>query len=294
MLAMCPACQRPCPLLVVSKDYNRRTTRQEFKYFQCGACGLVFMDPIPADLRPFYEGGYAAIPRTLDELRKIAGGERYRLEPILRHKGGGKLLEIGPWRGVFSVNAKDAGFEVTAIEMDQSCVDFLAGVAGVTAIQSIDPAGTMNTMSERFDVIAFWHSLEHLREPWKAVQSAAARLLPGGILLIAIPNIGSYEFHKLKGRWRHLDAPRHLNFYSIAALSRMCADYGLQTVEVTTHDELSRQLSMDTWTHYLRRVFGGRLYRPRILDAVFHWAQRQEHKRQHAGTGITLVCQAPY
>ncbi len=289
----CPDCHGACRPFVTSRDYNRHTTGQLFSYVQCTVCGLVFMKHIPEDLRPFYAGGYAAIPQTLAALRTIAAEERYRLEPILRHKSQGKLLEIGPWRGVFSVNAKDAGFDVTAIEMDQTCVDFLTGTVGVNAIQSIDPAATMDAMTERFDVIAFWHSLEHLREPWKVIESAAARLAPGGILLIAVPNIGSYEFSLLKGRWRHLDAPRHLTFYDVPALVALCARFGLRTTEVTTHDELSRQLAMDTWTNLITPRVGYHFYTRHLIDWAYQWSRRQESKREHAGSGITLVCQAP-
>ncbi len=51
-----------------------------------------------------------------------------------------QLLEIGPWIGIFSCNAKDAGFDVTAIEMDQNCVNFLndcVGIPSATVFQSL-------------------------------------------------------------------------------------------------------------------------------------------------------------
>ena len=145
-------------------------------------------------MRPYYEGGYEKVPNGLDELREIAAKEKYRMEPILKYKTGGKLLEIGPWRGVFSYNAKDAGFDVAALEIDQSCVEFLNRVVGVRATHSSNPAETLAKMHEQFDVIVLWHSLEHLPTPWLVVRNAAKRLAPGGILLIAIPNIESHEF----------------------------------------------------------------------------------------------------
>src|SRR5690242_8313388 len=120
--ASCPYCQGSSHPFVSSTDRNRHTTTAVFHYYQCEGCGLVFMNPIPPDLIPFYEGGYQSIPRSLSELRQVAAEERYRMDPILKHKKGGRLLEIGPWIGIFSCNAKDAGFDVTAIEIDQKCV----------------------------------------------------------------------------------------------------------------------------------------------------------------------------
>ena len=93
------------------------------------------------------------------------------------------------------------------LEIDPTCVDFLKNVVGVKAIQSSNPAETLASMDEEFDVIVLWHSLEHLPTPWLVIQRAAERLAPGGVLLIAIPNIESYEFSLLGRSWVHLDTP---------------------------------------------------------------------------------------
>jgi 2-polyprenyl-3-methyl-5-hydroxy-6-metoxy-1,4-benzoquinol methylase len=221
-------------------------------------------------MRPFYRGGYQPIPKTLEQLKAIAEGEEYKMEPLLKYKKSGKLLEIGPWMGVFSWKAKDAGFDVTAIEIDQQCVDFLTSVVGVRAIQSSDPEATLSAMEEQFDVIALWHSLEHLPRPWEVIKRAAERLAPGGILLIAIPNIESYDFLELKKDWLHLDTPRHLFFYTGRSLEKLCLANGLETLALVTGDQLSRILSKAAWCRraasivpikYVRRILGELLYR---------------------------------
>lgn len=170
------------------------------------------MDPIPSDVAPFYRDGYQQNPSSLSELQQIAAGESYRMTPILKYKNVGKLLEIGPWMGIFACNAKDAGFDVKGMEIDQNCVDFLNTTVGINALQSDDPVATLQKLDERFDVIALWHSLEHLRTPWLVIQQAALCLAVGGILAIAMPNIDSYQYSLLKTAWKHLDSPRHLFF----------------------------------------------------------------------------------
>jgi 2-polyprenyl-3-methyl-5-hydroxy-6-metoxy-1,4-benzoquinol methylase len=243
------------------------------------------MDPIPEDMQPFYRGGYQKIPSNLSELRAIAATETYRMQPILKYKSGGKLLEIGPWMGIFSCNAKDAGFEVTAIDIDQECVDFLAEVVGVKALQSSNPANTLSQMDETFDVIALWHCLEHLPTPWLVIERAAARLKPGGVLLIAIPNIESSEFSLLKESWQHLDTPRHIYFYPAQSLVNICLANGLTTLELTTKDKLSRSLSRGAWhawtsskipIRYIRGAIGLLLYK-------LVWQSR------NSGSGLTAL-----
>ena len=88
--AFCPYCSGIGKFFVSSTDTNRGTTEAHFDYYQCKECGLVFMYPIPRDMRPYYEGGYQTIPSNLSELRETAAKEKYRMKPILRHKSGGE------------------------------------------------------------------------------------------------------------------------------------------------------------------------------------------------------------
>jgi 2-polyprenyl-3-methyl-5-hydroxy-6-metoxy-1,4-benzoquinol methylase len=288
----CPYCGGPSCPFVSSTDRNRHTTDSVFHYHQCRECGLIFMSPVPADLTPFYRDGYEEIPGSLSELRQVAAGELYRMNPIWKYKKGGKLLEIGPWRGVFSCNAKDAGFQVMAIERDQKCVDFLNEIVGIRAVHSSDPAEALEALDEEFDVIAMWHVLEHLRSPWRVIKAASRHLRPGGILLVAIPNIDSYQFKVLKGAWKHLDAPRHLFFYPIQSLLRLCEKEGLAVLEVTTADELSNALSRDTWHSLANSIIPIR-YARGVLARILRLISHRGESKLNAGTALTAILQRP-
>jgi SAM-dependent methyltransferase len=287
---ICPSCGGRASHLVSSPDRNRHTTSTSFDYYTCMQCGLIFMQPPLKDMSPYYKGGYESIPATQDELRLIAAGEKYRTEPILRHKQSGRFLEIGPWRGVFCCNMKDAGFEVTGIEMDTSCVEFLRNELGIEALQSVNPVETMKTLKPGFDVIAAWHSLEHLPEPWLVIESAARLLAPGGILLLAMPNPESYEFSVMKDAWVHLDAPRHLYFFPIDSLIRTCGNYGLELLEVTTKDTCSRMLSNMAWQVWTRSWVPVRYIRGIIgisIGKLLYWYTCL--KPEGLGSGYTVV-----
>jgi 2-polyprenyl-3-methyl-5-hydroxy-6-metoxy-1,4-benzoquinol methylase len=219
--AICPHCHAKADYFLTAQDINRNTTTEAFIYCKCFQCGLVFLMNIPDEMTRHYAGGYQPIPKSPNQLKKMALKERYKLEPIFQFQKGGRLLELGPWIGLFSCNAKEAGFDVTAIEMNAECVEFMKNTLGIRAIQSDDPAAVMAQINEPFDVIAMWHCLEHFHAPWKILAQAARLLKPGGVMLIAIPNIESYEFSKLGSRWTHIDAPRHLYFFPMEGLKKM-------------------------------------------------------------------------
>jgi 2-polyprenyl-3-methyl-5-hydroxy-6-metoxy-1,4-benzoquinol methylase len=289
---VCPYCGGESTLLVSSTDVNRNTTTQIFHFFKCSACTLIFLEPVPEDMAPFYKGGYQAIPKDLTELRTVAREEQYRMDSILKHVRKGRLLEIGPWRGAFLCNAKDAGFDVTAIEMDQNCVLFLQRVLGIKAIQSNKPEEALDAIDDMFDVIALWHSLEHLPTPWLVLQKAAQKLAPGGILLVSIPNIESYDFSVLGAGWVHLDIPRHLYQFPIRWLETLCSGMGLVMLEATTSDRMSRIISKHAWRVKAISKIPIRYVRGALGLLLYQFAKTR-YKKKYDGGGLTVTFTKP-
>lgn len=292
----CPLCGGRTRSFLESTDRGRGIGTDVFFYRQCTACGLVYLANPPADLGPYYAGGYQAIPASLPELRAMAAPEKYRLDSLLPFKAGGRLVEVGPWIGLFSINARDAGFEVSTIERDPAAVAFLNEVAVIETWHSEDPASVLAEHPEAFDVVAFWHSLEHLATPWRELREAARALRPGGVLLIAIPNIASGQAEKMGARWRHLDAPRHLTFLPPDTLTSLCTDYGLEKVHLTTSDRLSGLLAMHAWNFYARTILRIGFMRRRTLPWLQGWLERRYADWQTTegkGAGLTAVFRKP-
>lgn len=286
--AACPACAGPGSHLLTATDRNRKTTGESFDYFSCAGCGMIFMHSPPENMAPYYRGGYDPIPGSLEALREIAGREHFRSDPILRHKQYGRFLELGPWRGVLCCLMKDAGFNVTAIEMNRQCVDFLRDKVGVTAIQSSNPLEAMREMNQGFDVIAAWHSMEHLPTPWLVIQQAARLLNPGGILLLAMPNPDSFEFSVLKSRWMHLDAPRHLHLFPIPSLVKLCAAHGLLPLDITTADVFSDIQSRHAWYSVASSVVPVRFVNG-AMARILYWSTRKWQKKEGRGSAYCAV-----
>jgi SAM-dependent methyltransferase len=84
-----------------------------------------------------------------------------------------------------------------------------------------------------WSAVIFWHSLEHVREPRKALAHAAALVAPGGKLIVAVPNATSLQAHAFGDRWFALDLPRHLTHITPEALTSAIAESGLQVERVS-------------------------------------------------------------
>jgi 2-polyprenyl-3-methyl-5-hydroxy-6-metoxy-1,4-benzoquinol methylase len=232
---ICSGCAGVMSPFLETRDHNRGASAQVFRYERCARCGLASLANVPADLGRYYAAGYHEIPSSAGDLERGAQHEAYKIDLVKQFVRRGRLLEIGPGWGAFCLLAKRAGFDVEAIEQDARCCEFLRSALGVRAIQSDRPAAALQQASAP-DVVALWHVVEHLADPWQVLEAAAGRLAPGGILLIATPNPDSFQLRLFGSRWTHVDAPRHLHLLPMRLLRERMAALGLEAELVTTTD----------------------------------------------------------
>jgi SAM-dependent methyltransferase len=206
---------------------------------------------VPDDLQRYYPASYYNLMPEA-ELDRAADRERSTVELLLRFQSPARLLEIGAGYGVFARAAKRAGFDVTAVEMDQRCCDYLRSVVGVRAVHSDAPEEVVPEL-DRYETIVMWHVLEHLRAPGLLLERLAARLEPGGLLAVATPNPEALQFRILGARWAHVDAPRHLCLIPQQSLVDRAGGYGLQVVHRTAADRYGRIWNRFGWDYAFRR-----------------------------------------
>jgi len=247
----CPLCGGETDHAFRVGDRNRGIGDRSFEYRRCRSCGATFLTEVPADLGRYYPEDYYQLP-VVSELDRAADGEAPRLEMLRPFVSSGPLVEVGAGFGVFSRAAHRAGFEVTAIEMDQRCCAYLEGVVGVTSIRSDAPERTLPDLGPA-SVVVLWHVLEHLPRPWDVLEQAGELLQQGGVLALALPNPDSLQFRLLAGRWAHVDAPRHLFLIPFATLEARMDRLGFDVRLVTTSDPAGRHWNAFGWEYALRR-----------------------------------------
>jgi hypothetical protein len=239
-----------------ARDLNRRLSAERFTYHRCRGCGLVFLSPLPPNLAACYPEDYYGATPTLQALAVGAEAERFKIEIVKRFVGTGRLLEIGPALGGFAYLAKAEGFEVEAVEMDARCCAFLSRVVGIKAIHSRDECAALKGVRP-VDVVALWHVIEHLKDPWGMLEAAVHTLLPGGILVIAAPNPSALQFRILGRSWAHVDAPRHVNLIPAPLLIDRVRALGVLPVLRTTTDPGSLSWNRFGWEVSLSNAFEG-------------------------------------
>lgn len=290
----CPLCGGEAHPAFRVADRNRGVSAVgSFEYECCVACGSCFLETVPADLGRYYPPDYHQRP-TGELLDRLSQEETPKLELVRGVVGAGRLLEIGPGMGLFARAAVLAGYDVETIEMDPDCCAYIESVIGARAICSDRPEAALAECGD-FDVIAMWHVIEHLITPWAVLEAAAAHLAPGGAIAIATPNPQAFQFRLLRGRWAHVDAPRHTFLIAEPELRRKAAELGLEHVMSTTADAAGRHWNRFGWEYAVRRRPARRpsTYTTQSAARVLAALLRPLEGRPMAGTAYTAIFRRP-
>lgn len=277
--ASCPACGAPIENEPSIHGRDRlHHISGEFGVSVCRDCGSGRTRPhIPTeDLHTLYPSEYNpyALPatRVVRALATALFRARYRRAlrtgplAILRSTAPGRLLDVGSGRGDLGVALRDHGWEVTGLDPSpEACAH--ARARGVNAVE-----GTLldGAPGGAYDAVVFNHSLEHVVEPLDDLVAARRLLRTGGVLVVSLPNFGSWQRQRFESSWFHLDLPRHRSHFTVRGLEKLLerSGYGgIQTMTTTSADGLPMSLQY--------RVLGRRRF--------------EEGLHLYAYTGATLL-----
>jgi SAM-dependent methyltransferase len=177
----------------------------------CSACGAATTYPPPSEEE--LERAYTTWYRPQGG-RFSGPGDR--LLSLSRARLARRLDRVAPPGPVLDVGSGD-GSLLRALRARGRVALGLEREARGDGVLDIDVA-EFDQREGEWAAVIFWHSLEHLSEPAAAIDRAVSLLAPGGVLAVAVPNLGSWQAQLFGPRWFHLDLPRHLVHLSAAAL----------------------------------------------------------------------------
>ena len=186
-------------------------------------------------LAPFIEGGDAfnvlADPKSIsDWIFKIfhPASVRWKRNTIDDLPIIGRLLDFGCRTGDFLFEMKRAKWEVVGIEADELGKDFAISHYGLNVVDSLEE---IVSQGEKFDVITMWHTLDKVPDLRSTLSSLKSILNNNGYLLVALPNVMSYDARKYGGDWIGLDLPRHLYHFDESHLKMLVQKNGFSVVK---------------------------------------------------------------
>lgn len=194
-----------------------------FSIQQCVSCGFVFTNPRPEiqDIGKYYNAaGYLShqshskgfvqsiyrYARNYMKKKKLA-----LIQNEIGKKDNFTLLDFGCGTGDFLSFIKENNIQADGIEPDEHARSVAKNINKLDVFSLEDMNAIIN---DKYDVITLWHVLEHVYNLHEQIDYFHKWLKPNGKLIIAVPNIESYDAKKYQQHWDGLDVPRHIYHFS--------------------------------------------------------------------------------
>jgi 2-polyprenyl-3-methyl-5-hydroxy-6-metoxy-1,4-benzoquinol methylase len=231
---------RRCNLCGAGRFEIIEDSEKPFFVLKCSQCSLIFVDPVPdlASLATHYDKDYYADWLGNQKTIRLKMW-RKRLRGIERHAPKGRLLDVGCATGTFLQLAQEDGWEIRGTESSIYAANFARDLLKA----DIFCGHLMDARYENsfFDVVTFWHVLEHLHDPLQYLMEVHRILKPTGLLVIAVPNVNDYimriAYRIVKGRslkrFSKDDREIHLYHFSDETLRKCLQKAGFECLKIS-------------------------------------------------------------
>ncbi|MBN3039005.1 MAG: class I SAM-dependent methyltransferase [Candidatus Omnitrophica bacterium] len=230
---------------------------------QCLNCGLKFVNlrPRQKDIAQSYDRSLENLPDWGEVIPEAQMMYESRFNFMERFIKEGRLLDVGAGLGVFlSLAKKTNRWQCSGTDTSKYAGEFSRQRFGIELL--LGQLEDLNFADRSFDAVSFWHVLEHLPSPAKAIKEARRILKDGGFLFIAVPNdswLGRRHFIKNKIRQTLNRLPfkkklrlkkmypeisengnLHLSYFTPSTLAKLLKACGMRIVKQTVDFDYER------------------------------------------------------
>ena len=218
---VCPVC--------ASGGAAHFAAKNGYSLSRCGACGFVFVDPMPAPeaLAEIYcreDGDVCAdfYPKAESRARRA----RRRARRFARYIQGRDVLDIGCGGG-FMVEAMDrVGGRAVGLDLSPQSIAYArrhypGGEFFAERLEDFQHRG------RTFGFVHCSEVLEHLPDINSFMAALARTMRPGGYVFITTPDIGHWRVPRDVVSWPLVDPPRHVQYFSYGNIRLLFDRYGL-------------------------------------------------------------------
>jgi SAM-dependent methyltransferase len=227
----------PCPLCGENRARTAYSWSQSvpFQVQRCCRCKFFYLSPRPHEAAMasiysddgYYDESSAEGYADYAVQRKALGATFARLMKNLKRRGltGGSLLEVGCGFG-FLLAAAEPYFE------RRHGTDFSPRAAR-SACQHADRVfqGGLDQIpgDAVYDCIISNQVIEHVHQPRRFLTNLSHHLRPGGVIITATPDMGSF-WRRLMGRhWPSFKLPEHILYFDRHSLARLLSECGFES-----------------------------------------------------------------
>jgi 2-polyprenyl-3-methyl-5-hydroxy-6-metoxy-1,4-benzoquinol methylase len=233
----CPVCNaQEFKKFINCIDYT--VSQDTFTIVECVKCKFHFTNPIPVveEIGNYYKSeSYVShsstnkglINKIYQRVRTYTLKQKVKL--ISKHSSGKNHLDIGAGTGHFINATTLSGFNSIGLEPDEDA----RKLATDTHKVNIQPLENLYKLDDNsIDVITMWHVLEHVYDLQKDLKQIQKVLKEDGVMVVAVPNMNSYDAKHYKEYWAAYDLPIHLYHFTPNDINRLFENVNMEVVEI--------------------------------------------------------------
>lgn len=151
-------------------------------------------------------------PKEPEEYRGIPihadlGVHEQAITLVRRHVvSGSSIVDLGAGAGAFSARLSDAGYSVTALD-----IDIEKWALDSVPVRHLDVnRGLTASLGQTYDAACALEVIEHIENPWQLLRELRSVVRPGGWLIVSTPNVTSFlsrAIFLVHGRFHQFDIP---------------------------------------------------------------------------------------
>ncbi len=220
----------PCPICG-SHNHRKIYSIQGFAIVRCNSCSMTFVNPRICNEQIFDIYRYEYFQRrkdgydnyqTIAHLR-IQTFEKWYQDILPFCKSKGLALDIGCAAGYFLDVLKRDLWQTEGIELEEKMYQSLIKQGYKVSNQPLEDF----VPSDQYDLITMFDVIEHLPELQADFAKLADMLSANGILVLATPNIDSFQSKVFGDRWFQFKPIEHLYYFSPRTLKHLAQKHGL-------------------------------------------------------------------
>lgn len=244
--------------LIVLRTFDIRG----YTYKVCKNCTGAVLTPRKkayAKLKKAYDNSYfewkeaAGLRRYLNKLSFFKSYKDWICEYYQTGKNR-RLLDVGAGVVDFVRTMQKTGWDTYALEISPEQSKLIAKVLGRGKVIVGDFETTQKLPGNYFDILTFWHMLEHLKSPLEAIKKSNIILKKNGLIFAEFPNLDSFNLKLFKTFYNYYDLPGHLVYYNKRSLNKMFNIAGFEVVEISYPLKLNSSFSLGVYNYAKSRT----------------------------------------
>ncbi|PLW70498.1 class I SAM-dependent methyltransferase [Pseudohalioglobus lutimaris] len=222
--------QTQCPVCSLAPNAEE----QELSLILCSRCGVTWTLILrEVDTAALYaDEVYAVVDNRDSAFEKIImreAGSVLKQARRLLAPGANRLLDFGCGKGQFLYRAAQEGWVVSGVETAPERAEFARNCYGVAVQEGLYTDGKLD--GEGYDLITLNHVLEHLPQPVALLDRLLVNnLADGGVVMLEVPRLDSWQSRLAGRRWMHLDFPKHLTHWTHDTLASKMNEIGYEVI----------------------------------------------------------------